>query len=80
MPRIAVDVFVHNHPTDGELIIANAALSAALSDATSVVSTLRSENESLSTALSAADPSTAVSNAIEAEDNQVASEISQAIA
>lgn len=73
---------VHIHPTDQELIMANAALSSALSTATDTVSTLRSENASLSTVVAdgAASVSTVVAAAVDAEDTAVASEVQSAVA
>ena len=73
---------VHIHPTNEELAMANAALSTALSQATDTVSTLRSENASLSTVVAdgAASVSTEVSAAVDAEDTAVASEIQSAVA
>ena len=74
---------IYEHPTDQELILANQALTDALSSVTSTVAAKDSTIVSLSGDLSAAtDPtsvSTAVSAAVDAEDTAVAGEISSAL-
>ena len=79
--RLEQHVFLH--PTDQELLLANQALTDALSSVTSTVAAKDSTIVSLSGDLSAAtDPtsvSTAVSAAVDAEDTAVAGEISLAL-
>jgi len=78
--HVTHDVF--NHPTDQELLMANAVLSTALSNVTATVSGLQSTIDSQSTVIAAGDStdvSTAVSTAVDAEDTAVAGEISSAL-
>jgi hypothetical protein len=74
--RLDATVHVFNHPTDQELILANAALSSALSNVTSTVSSQASTIASLV----ADGGSSAVSTAVDEEDTAVAGEISSALA
>ena len=77
--RLDIVAHVYNHPTNGELLLANAALSTELSNLSTTLSAKDSTIASLSTALAGGD-SSAVSAAVDAEDTAVAGEISTVLA
>ena len=77
--RLDIVAHVYNHPTNGELLLANAALSTELSNLSTTLSTKDSTIASLSTALAGGD-SSSVSAAVDAEDTAVAGEISTVLA
>ena len=71
---------IYEHPTNEELRMANAALTAQLSELSSVLSHQDSVIASQSTVIAGApDVSSAVSAAVDAEDTEVAGEISSAL-
>ena len=75
--KLDIEAHIYNHPTDGELLVANAALSTELSNLSTVLSGKDSTIASLS---AGSNDSGAVSAAVDAEDTEVANQISAALA
>ena len=71
--RLEIVAHIYNHPTDGELILANEALSTQLS---ALSTTLSAKDSTIASLSAGGNDSSAVSTAVDAEDTETANSIS----